>query len=142
MEPQELITALKSQHRTLQSDLSSALEKTNAEAEDKGENILSDLTKFKTELLAHVKMEGEMFYPDYLHKKTQRGEEIESTKKFINEMDEIAKVVMNFLDKYPSADNINNSLSAFREELNGIVGVLNVRIETEEEGVFNVYLAM
>lgn len=61
--PQELISTLKSQHRGLQADLSLAL----AAADGKG--AAQGLAKFKTDLLAHLKLEDEVFYPDYLEKK-------------------------------------------------------------------------
>jgi len=142
MNSQELISTLKSQHLTLQADLSSALEKAGLGVKDNGEDIVSDLTKFKNDLLGHLKLEKETFYPDYLDKKIKRGEEIESTKRFINEMEEIAKTVMSFLGKYSSSEIIGESTAKFSEDLSGIIRVLNMRIESEEDGVFNIYLVM
>ena len=137
MEPQELISTLKNQHRILQSDLSSALE-----VNKRGENIILDLIKFKNDLLEHLKLENETFYTDYLDKKTKKGEEIENTKKFIKEMDDIAKVVMTFLEKYSSSESINKYITEFNKELPDIISTLNMRIETEEDGVYDIYLSM
>lgn len=142
MNPQDLISALKSQHRTLQADLSSALERTTSGVKENGESIVSDLTKFKNDLLGHLKIENEVFYPDYLDKKIKRGEEVESTKKFINEMSEIAKVVMSFLDKYANQEGVAKFAADFDEDLMKIITALNMRIESEEEGVFGIYLLM
>lgn len=142
MDQQKLISTLKSQHRTLQEDLSLALSKANLAIENKGEAIILDLVKFKDDLMGHLKIEKEIFYPDYLDKKIKRGEEVESTKKFISEMDDIAKVVMSFLDKYASPESVDKFSADFSEDLMKIIVTLNMRIETEEEGVFDVYLAM
>lgn len=54
----------------------------------------------------------------------------------------IAKVVMNFLEKYSSPEAVEKSLSDFQGELRGVINTLNVRIETEEAGVFDFYLLM
>jgi regulator of sigma D len=131
--PQELISTLKSQHRTLQADLALVL---------KDVSPLPDLIKFKNDLLEHLKLENEVFYPDYIDKKTKRGEDVVKTKEFIRQMDDIGKVVMGFLDKYNTSEMINASASDFNKELPNIISTLNLRIETEEEGVFDLYLLL
>ena len=106
--PQELISTLKSQHRTLQTDLALAM---------KDVSPLPDLIKFKNDLLEHLKLENEVFYPDYIDKKTTRGEDVVSTKEFIRQMDDIGKVVIGFLEKYNSSEKINAAVPDFKKEL-------------------------
>ena len=142
MDPQELVSTLKSQHRTLQADLALATEDAKSDTESKGVSILSSLTKFKNDLVEHLKLENDVFYPDYLEKKIKKGEDISSTKEFIRQMDDIGKVVMGFLDKYKTPEAINTAISDYKKELFNIVGTLNIRIETEEEGVFDLYLLL
>lgn len=142
MDQKELINNLKSQHRTLQKDLSDAMQKTELETENIGEKIVADLTKFKNDLMDHLKLENGTFYPDYLDKKIKRGEETESTKTFMKEMDDIARVVLAFLEKYSAPESINSSIPDFKNNLSKIIGTLNTRIETEEEGIFDIYLVM
>ncbi len=137
---QGLILTLKNQHRALQADLSLVLEK--IEVGGLGDEIVLNLTKFKNDLLEHLKLENETFYPDYLEKKIKRGEEVDTTKKFIKEMDEIGKVVIGFLEKYATAETISKSLLEFKKELISIINTLNMRIESEEDGVFGLYLLL
>jgi len=140
MNPQELITTLKDQHRTLQNDLSLALNNSNATGSLVGSTIVENLSKFKKDLLEHLKLENGEFYPDYLEKKTKRGEDITSTKEFVRQMDEIGKVVIGFLEKYSTPESVEKVIPEFRKELANIIGTLNTRIETEEDGVFGLYL--
>lgn len=142
MNSQELVVKLKSQHRMLQADLSLALKKVETEEKIKGEEIVLSLEKFKSDLLEHLKSESEEFYPDYMDKKIKRGEEVESTKKFIGMMDEIGVVVMKFLEKYSLPKTVESAPLDLKKELSEIVSTLNTRIETEEEGVFGIYLIM
>jgi len=141
MNSQELVTKLKSQHKILQADLSSVLKKIE-ETQIDCEEIVLNLEKFKNDLLEHLKSESEEFYPDYIDKKIKRGEEIESTKKFIGIMDEIGSVIMKFLEKYSLPKNIESAPLDFKKELTGIISTLNTRIETEEDGVFGIYIIM
>jgi hypothetical protein len=134
MNPQELIATLKSQHRELQADL--AIES------EKGEDIAPRLSKFKVDLLGHLKLENGIFYPDYLDRQTKRGGEVENIKQFIKQMDDIGKTVMAFLGRYAFPEVINQNLPTFRMELASIVSTLNLRIEAEEEGVYDLYLAI
>lgn len=142
MNPQELILTLKAQHHTLQADLASAMEDLQSESILNTENILSYLNKFNRDLIDHMKLEGGVFYADYLNKKIQRGEDVTSTKEFIRKMDEIAKTIRVFLEKYSTTEKISMNLIEFRKELQNIIQILNLRIETEEEGIFELYLLM
>jgi len=131
--PQELVSTLKAQHRSLQADLSAALD---------GTNSALALTKFRNDLLEHLQLENEVFYPDYLEKQGKKGEDVTKTKEFIKQMDDIGNVVMAFLNKYNAAEAITATTEDFKKELETIIRTLNLRIETEEEGVFGLYLLM
>lgn len=140
MDPQELIFVLKEQHRRLQKNLSLALK--DSETDIKGEDVLLNFIEFKQNFSKHLKFENEKFYPDYLNKKIKRGEDITHTKEFIRKMADIANIVIGFLNKYNTSEIISANRSLFREELLEVINTLNLRIETEEDGVFDIYIAM
>jgi hypothetical protein len=142
MNPQELIITLKTQHRVLQTDLSFVTENLQSEKEVYSGNIVVFLEKFKMDLLEHLKLENDVFYPDFLNKKTQKGEDVTNTKIFIKDMDVIGTVVMAFLEDYNSPERISASIDEFKERMSVITDMLNTRIESEEEGVFGYYLLM
>jgi|GEM_PF-532985 len=139
---QELVSTLKAQHRTLQVDLNQIYDITQSELHNKGELIVGHLVQFNKDLANHLNVENNEFYPDYLEKKVKRGEDISSTKAFINQMADIGTEVIQFLEKYHTKESIDSSLSTFGKELSMIISTLNTRIETEEEGVFNIYLLL
>ncbi|MFA4942240.1 MAG: hemerythrin domain-containing protein [Patescibacteria group bacterium] len=142
MNPPELIAQLKNQHATLRSDLAAALLEIDSAHDNQGELIVLDLVKFKADLLNHLKLENEVFYPDLLAKKNKMGVDVLDTKHFIAQMDEIGIVVMGFLKKYEFPATITGSLPDFKKELLEIIETLNLRIEIEEEGIFDVYLSL
>jgi regulator of sigma D len=131
--PQELISTLKAQHRVLQSDL-------QFDPSLNSRDIILNLNKFKTDLLAHLSLENGEFYPDYKAKKEKNGEDPNAINEFINIMAAIGKEVMEFLNKYNTPETIDNSNGEFSNELTQITNTLNTRIETEEEGVYDIYL--
>lgn len=137
---QELIETLKSQHRKIQSDLRAAYDELKSEGETPSSAIVADLSRFKKDLEEHLKLESEEFYPDYLAKKEARGEDTASAKKFIRMMDDIGEVVMAFLHKYSTEEAVENSRDTFEDELLEIIDTLNTRIETEEQGIYDIYL--
>jgi len=133
--PQELVDTLISQRRQLQADLG------QVSAAKSPETIEKLLAVFKTHLATHLNLENGVFYPDYLNKKIKNGEEIESTKEFIGIMNDIATKVTGFLDTY-SHPAPQFSLAIFKTDLSKIIDVLNSRIETEEDGVYDIYLSL
>ena len=139
---QELITKLKNQHSNLQKDLSLIVADLKSGMGEKDDTVVLKLTKFKNDLIEHLKIENKEFYPDYLDKKIKRGEEITSAKEFIKQMDTIEKVVIEFLDKYATPESISANTSNFSSELSVIINALNARVETEEEGLFGLYLLL
>ena len=138
--PQALIATLTAQHRGLQRDLAFVSDGLKSETIQKSSVLVSQLAIFKKDLSEHLALENGEFYPDYLHKKEVKGEDLGSTKEFIRKMDDIGKVVMGFLDTYKTPESIDVSIVTFQHELEGIIKTLNVRIETEEEGVYGIYL--
>lgn len=135
MSDQELILLLKSQHLNLQKDLANVLEGINLD--DKKNLTVLYLDKFKTDLLNHLKLEDEEFYPAYF-KKSQHNKEY--AQKLVLQMSQIVEVVMKFLKKYESLVEITNNKNNFKSELLEIINTLNIRIETEEDGIYDLYL--
>lgn len=134
MNPQELISILKSQHTVLKSGLETAYGKADAN------DIILTLKKFRVDLIDHMKLENTEFYPDYMDKKIKRGESVEITREIIVQMNEIAKAIFIFLSKYGTAQSIDKNISSFKSELLDITGILRIRVDTEEEGIYGVYL--
>lgn len=137
MSDQELILLLKSQHLNLQKDLAAILECIGSVDKNKNNSIVLHLDKFKIDLLNHLKLEDKEFYPSYF-KKSQYNKEY--AQKLILEMSQIAEVVINFLKKYESSVEVINNQNNFKIELLEIINALNIRIETEEEGIYELYL--
>ena len=140
-EPQQLIAELKRQHLELRSELVSVQEKTTLPDTVDGNAIILDLAKFKEDLEEHTKLESNTLYPDYLTKKMARGESIDSIHNFMDQISTIEQSVMSFLDKYSTAESVEKSAQVFSNDLNEIISTLATRIESEEMGVFDVYLA-
>jgi regulator of sigma D len=65
-----------------------------------------------------------------------RGQDTAKTEQFIAEMKEIGKSVKEFLDKYNSVEIIGQNLAEFKPEFENVVSILNLRIESEESGVY------
>lgn len=132
---QNLVTILTSQHRQLQADLGEVASLLEHQG-DVAEKIDQKMKKFKTDLFAHLALENESFYPELLLRMKQAGLDISKTKLFIAEMDNIGKVVVAFLEKYQDAEAIFGQLAQFKGEFLSIVPILNLRIESEEGGVY------
>jgi len=142
MDQRNFISTLISQHLSLRASLKIADEDARLSDQSKNEEIFSSLVKFKNDLLEHLKLENEILYPDLLKKMRARNQDTTNTEKFIAEMDDIGKVIMGFLEKYNSSELIASQLADFQPQLRDIITTLNLRIESEEEGVFQIYLAM
>jgi regulator of sigma D len=67
----------------------------------------------------------------------QAKQDTAKTETFIAEMKDIEKVVYAFLEKFSTADSINNNFLEFKSEFNGIKEALTLRIEAEESGVYS-----
>lgn len=132
---QELVATLEKQHRGLQADLTQAMQ--NAEKSLLSE-VVETLGKFKDDLDAHLDLENNTFYPDYLAL-TKANEKV---KKFIDEMIVIGEEITAFLNQYDQPEKISASGDKFIPELERITETLNLRIEMEEEGLYDIYIAI
>lgn len=134
MDNQTLVSVLKNQHTGLKNDLVSVSEKTEGEA------IASGLSKFKIDLVAHLTLEDNSFYTELIKRMRDKGQDTKNTEAFMESMKDIAKVVTAFLEKYSDPIFISNNISNFKLELGDIIRTLLIRIESEEEGVYEVFL--
>lgn len=133
---QNIISTLINQHRTLQKELEAV---SNDLKETKPDPVEIDklLKQFTVDLTEHLKLENEVFYPELLKEMKTKGQDISKTEQFIAEMKEIEKAVLAFLGKYKDADSIAQQLDQFRSELINITETLNLRVESEESGVYS-----
>ncbi len=129
---------MKKQHDGLQADLTTVL---NTDVNE-GESVIELLLKFKNDLLGHLAVEDKIFYPAYLNELKEKGEDVSNTVAFIEEMGLIKDAVLVFLNKYGTTSDILKDVELFTSELKGIIQTLNIRIETEEEGVYEFYSVM
>ncbi len=84
-------------------------------------------------------MENSKFYA-YLRRNLPQGSaELDTMNTFFDEMQEIGKVVTQFLRKYIYADYTPETLSAFGPELEAIGAALISRIDREEETLYKLY---
>lgn len=142
MNKEELISKLKVQHRELEINLSNALSFCDGTHEDAGEKIHTELGRFKNTLTEHLTLEDSTFYPEYFKMKIAMGEGVESTQTFFDEIKSIGTKVNTFLDTYHTPETITASLDSFTQDLKNITAVLRVRLETEEESVYQIFLLM
>ncbi|MCX6757107.1 MAG: hemerythrin domain-containing protein [Candidatus Nomurabacteria bacterium] len=124
------------QHRNLQKDIGIALVLSKNE-EIKANEINAYLKQFSLDLKEHLNLENGIFYPKLIDAMKSKGIDTLKTEDFINQMKEIGVVVTVFLEKYTEISNIEKDLSIFIKELENIISVLNLRIESEEEGVYS-----
>lgn len=139
MDQQSLVKTLISQHRILQADLGKISDMLDEIDEQAGE-IVSTLEKFKLDLSTHLKLENGTFYPSLLDHMKAKNMATEDTEKFISEMKDIEKIVLDFLKKYDASQKIKESPKNFKNDFPPIVTTLNLRIESEEEGVYETFL--
>jgi len=137
MNNQELISKLKFQHAGLKEDLGAVLHNADFNSENAAGLIASGLGKFQTDLLEHLKLEDIEFYPAYF-KKLHHDEE--PARKLMAQMADIIKSVNEFLKKYESETEIIAKQGDFKTDLTKIISVLMTRIETEEEGIYDLFL--
>jgi hypothetical protein len=124
------------QHRTLQKDLGGALVLSEVKNNPDTEEIDNNLRQFKIDLGEHLQLENSIFYPELLKIMKEKGVDTLKTEDFISQMKAIGEVVMTFLSKYKDAQVIGNQFEDFKREIVGIISALNLRIESEESGVY------
>lgn len=131
-----IIERMVQQHRNLQKDIGIALVLSKNE-EIKANEINAYLKQFSLDLKEHLNLENGIFYPELIDAMKSKGIDTLKTEDFINQMKEIGVVVTAFLEKYTEISNIEKDLSIFIKELENIISVLNLRIESEEDGVYS-----
>lgn len=137
----ELIEILKQQHKDLENLLSEVKSILNQPAADYAQ-VLELLTKLKQALTDHVRIENEEFYPKYGQLLSMLGKKFDNDEKLKIEMNRIVSLVFDFLATYASAASIADNLIEFKKSLASIENILKIRIETEEEGLFDAYVAL
>jgi hypothetical protein len=104
--------------------------------------IISSLKSFNSDLLAHRHLEEEVFYPELLRRMKADDLDTFKTTEFIKEMEDIGVLVAVFLAKYLDDVILEKKLIDFIEELDNITETLNIRIESEEAGVYGYWEAL
>jgi hypothetical protein len=98
------------------------------------------LQKFQMALNLHLAVENANFYA-YLRKNLKGNTpEHDTMTAFFEEMQEMGKVVSQFLRKYNYSDFTAEMQSAFSEELEQIGAALVSRINREEESLYKLYV--
>ena len=134
-EGKNIVSAMIEQHRSLQKDLEKVADELNNEKPESVE-IGKLLKHFTNDLTEHPHLENEVFYVDLLRKMKNKGQNTAKTEQFIAEMNEIGNTVMAFLGKYKDPASIETEIVSFKKDLLGIIPALNLRIESEESGVY------
>ncbi|MBT4849306.1 hemerythrin domain-containing protein [Candidatus Parcubacteria bacterium] len=137
MDKKTIITILIGQHRALQKDLGTISGLVFSEEQIDFKNIIHLLQEFTKDLLGHLKLENETFYPELLDSMKAKNQDIVKTELFIAEMKTIEVAVTTFLEKYKEASDIEEKLAEFKKEFPNIIETLNLRIESEEVGVYS-----
>ena len=131
-----IIEVMVAQHRVLQKDLGTALELSKEQITNF--SVINDgLLKFSIDLPEHLQLENDIFYPELLNRMKNKGVDTSKTQEFINQMIEIGVAVSAFLVKYKDAQSINGQFESFKKEIPSMVSALNLRIESEESGVYD-----
>ncbi len=131
-----IIPKLVEHHRNLNKKVDEIFEILKNEKVD-AKNILRMLELFKQDLMNHLKLENEVFYPNLISNMLNIGQPIEKTEMLIAEMKEIEVKVIAFLEKYATVQPIEKNIEEFKEDFQNIVIILTHRIESEEIGVYS-----
>jgi hypothetical protein len=135
VENQNLVSVMIAQHRVLQKDLGAVLVLAD-DGKEKCDAVDILLKQFHNDLVVHLELENNTFYKELLQKMKAKNQDTTKTEQFIAEMNIIAKEVTNFLEKYNGCENISRNIDVFKPELTEIISILNLRIESEESGVY------
>ena len=135
LDKKNIISTMITQHRALQKELGAIAEILGGSEPD-AEKISQGLVQFKGDLMEHLDLENNTFYKELLKEMKEKGQNTDKTEQFIAEMDGIGKVVVEFLGKFASTQDIESKLDEFKSEFDNIVEVLTLRVESEESGVY------
>jgi regulator of sigma D len=134
-ETKNIVSIMIEQHRGLQKELGSVADLLESEKPDSVE-IDKSLKQFAKDLAVHLELENNVFYVRLLEKMKAKNQDTAKTEQFIVEMKDIGKAVMAFLEKYKDAESIAEKMEELKPEVRGIVAALNLRVESEESGVY------
>lgn len=129
----DLIEVLKKQHDKLAEYLNQI--STGIEQSDYS-HIFENTTSLGKDLMEHLELENNTFYPILLENMRKNGQDTTKTELFIAEMKDIEKEVLPFLDKYNSTQKIEENFENFKEEFRNISEALMLRVESENTGVY------
>jgi hypothetical protein len=132
---ESLIDKLISQHDSLKKLLGKIKNETVKDSSD-FTYIFGSLKKFKKDLLEHIDLENNDFYAQLLERYKDKESDFEYIKKFQGEMDELADEIYEFIEKYTYKQKIERVFEEFKKELDFIISSLQIRVSSEEEGVF------
>ena len=141
MDTENLISTLIKQHRELQKKIGLVLD-FSLKIDYDAAKILQALAAFKNNLGEHLKLENDIFYVELIKKMKAKNLDIAKTELFIKEMDDIANAVTIFLDSYTETAAISQKIDELRQTLPNIINTLNLRIESEESGVYAYWAAL
>jgi len=130
-----IVEQLTSQHRNLQKDLGKTWDLSKEENPNMTEIDVS-LRQFTTDLQDHLHLENDIFYSELLKRMKNKGVDTVKTEDFIAQMSKIGVVVMGFLTKFKDTESIKSQFNDLKNELGDIISALNLRIESEESGVY------
>jgi hemerythrin-like domain-containing protein len=133
--PQDLITTLIAQHNELRAHMQH-LDALALPGKEAASETISVLTAFKRTLMAHMHLENKQFYPIVLKKFKQKETETKNLLRFMEEMENIGKTVLLFCDRYKTVEAVAADGAGYRRDLKAMIGVLMIRISSEEDGIF------
>ncbi len=133
----DLIPRMIDEHRALLS-LFGGIERAQQSADFQA--VKTALQKFQLSLNLHLATENARFYA-YLRRHLRTNtDEHQTMTAFWDEMQEIGKVVTQFLRKYNYADFTADMQASFASELKQIGAALVARIKREEESLYGLYM--
>ena len=132
----KLIQTLLEQNKELIRIVSAISNETSDKNNINTQKITSDLEEFAHKLEEHVTLENDKFYVILIRNMQKAGMDVSGIETFIAEMKGIADRIIDFLTKYKTSDSISEDLDKFNTDLNAMIKILEMRIESEEEGVY------
>jgi hemerythrin-like domain-containing protein len=98
--------------------------------------IYTLLQIFRDEFTNHLDLENNIFYPALIGSMEREGKATETLHEFIAEMKNIEKDIYLFLEKYKDERSIGEYFSSMRGDLAEVVKILDIRLSSEESGVY------
>ncbi len=128
----EEVPEILSQHRVLLDEADDVLELSAQGRDCDARAVHTALDKFEAHLRSHIEFENKVFYDKLLQDMWDDGENTAGVEKFIADMRRIADVIFAFLERYNDPEKIKADVEGFGKDFGRIVGILILRIESEE----------